>query len=378
LKKIILIENFGSDFYEARLSYAKFLQTKGYRVFALVPNDSFVQLIEKEGIETFSYDFSRKNKGLFQLFSLAKVFNKIFKENEIDIVHSYRFQPNLLNALANMFSKRKVMLHITGLGLAFSNRSAKYLLLRFISQLIFQFKFLIADTVVFQNDNDFGDLWFNNIWKKKAKVVEGSGVDISHFRNTGIDRNAIREEMNARYKDIVFICTTRLLWEKGIKEMIDAFLILQKEGLPIKLWIVGWSDHDNPRHVEQSYIDQFSNHEVIKFLGHRSDVKQLSASADVCLYPSYYREGIPRAILEALSMGLPIITTKMPGCNLTVIENKNGFLIEPYSVSAIVDSVRKMVSGVNFDAFGKQSRILAETKFSKEIIFEKTQNLYKE
>lgn len=378
MKKIILIENFGSDFYEARLSYAKFLQRNGYRVFALVPNDNFVKLIENEGIETFSYDFSRKNKGPLQLFHLARLFSKVFKENEIDIVHSYRFQPNLLNVMANIFSKRKVFLHVTGLGLAFSNSNLKYLILRFISQLIFQFKLMFANRVIFQNDKDFGDLWFNRVWGNKVSVVEGSGVDIKYYRNEGIEREAIRAGLKVGPKDVVFICTTRLLWEKGIREMVDAFLSLQKEGLPVKLWIVGWSDHENPRHVEKSYVDQFTTNEVIHFLGKRSDVKQLSASADVCIYPSYYREGIPRALLEALAMGLPIITTDMPGCNLTVEENINGFLIGPKSVPAIIESVKKMLDSVDFPSYGRESRRLAETKFSQDIIFEKIKNLYKE
>jgi glycosyltransferase involved in cell wall biosynthesis len=375
LKKILLIENFGSDFYQARLSFAKFLKDKGFDVYALVPNDNYALLIEEAGIKTFTYEFSRKNKGPLQLLALAKIFNGIIKKNEIDIVHSYRFQPNLLNVLSNIFSKRKVVLHVTGLGLAFSNTSFKYMLLRFVSQIIFQFKFMIADTVIFQNNDDFDDLWFTKLWKRKAKVVEGSGVDISLFENSNQNQTALRREMDVSDNELLFICTTRLLWEKGIKEMIEAFEILQKDNFPVKLWIIGWSDQDNPRHVEQSYIDQFSNHKGIRFLGKRADVKQLLEAADVFLYPSYYREGIPRAILEALAMGVPIITTKMPGCNLTVIANKNGFLIEPKSVSAIIDHV-KQIANKDLHQLGKQSRILAETKFSKEIIFQKILNLY--
>jgi glycosyltransferase involved in cell wall biosynthesis len=376
LKKVILIENFGSDFYHARMPFAKFLQSQGFDVYALVPNDEYAILIEKEGIKTFTYEFSRKNKGPFQLFDLVRTFNRIIKDNDIDIVHSYRFQPNLLNVLSNMLSKRRVILHVTGLGVAFSNTNFKYLLLRFVSQLVFQLKFLIADIVIFQNDDDFGDLWFSKIWKKKAKVVEGSGVDTIAFENKGLDRTALRTEMGVSDKEFVFLCTTRLLWEKGIKEMTEAFKLLQKANIPVKLWIVGWSDEDNPRHVPQSFINLFANHDVIRFLGKRSDVKQLLAASDVFLYPSYYREGIPRAILEALSMGLPIITTNMPGCNLTVFENSNGFLIEPKSVSAIETSVKRIVEDSDLTLLGQKSRILAETKFSQNIIFQKILNLY--
>ena len=143
LKKILLIENFGFDFYSARLSYAKYLISLGYKVYALVPDDEYANKIEIEGIEVIRYDFSRKNKGIFQLLNLSVFFHKIFEDYGIDIVHSFRFQPNLLNIFSNIFSNRKVILHVTGLGLAFSNNGLKYLILKTLSQFIFLFKFSI-------------------------------------------------------------------------------------------------------------------------------------------------------------------------------------------------------------------------------------------
>jgi glycosyltransferase involved in cell wall biosynthesis len=94
------------------------------------------------------------------------------------------------------------------------------------------------------------------------------------------------------------------------------------------------------------------------------------------LYPSYYREGIPRSVLEALSMSLPIITTKMPGCRLTVIENENGFLIESKSSTEILTAAQKMINEPDLSSFGAKSRQIAETRFSNEIIFKQIKNLY--
>ena len=125
MKKIVLIENSGADFYNARLAYAQYLIALGYKVYALVPDDNYADKIELEGIEIFHYQFSRTDKGVFQLFKLGKFYNKIFKENNIDIIHSYRFQPNFLNIFANLFANRKVVLHVTGLGVACSNNTVK-------------------------------------------------------------------------------------------------------------------------------------------------------------------------------------------------------------------------------------------------------------
>ena len=145
-----------------------------------------------------------------------------------------------------------------------------------------------------------------------------------------------------------------------------------------KLLIVGWSDEHNPRHVEASYINEFKNDKNIQFLGRCDNVRELLALSDVFIYPSYYREGIPRGILEALSMGLPIITTNMPGCNLTVIQNQNGLLISPKSWEQVKEAVKKMINENNLLGMGIKSRLLVENSFSEDIIFSQIEDIYKQ
>ena len=374
-KKIVLIENFGFDFYSARLSYSKYLISLGYKVYALVPDDDYANKIEMEGIEVLKYNFCRKNKGVIQLYNLSVFYNKIFNHHNIDIVHSYRFQPNLLNAISNIFSKRKVILHVTGLGLAFSNNDFKFYILRILSQFIFLLKFILSDIIIFQNSDDPKDLWFSSFAKSKIKIVEGSGVDTINFTRDNIKRQTVRDGLKINNNEFIFICTTRLLWEKGIREMVTAFEYLKLSN--VVLLIIGWSDTDNPRHVSECFISKYANRRDIQFLGKRSDVKLLLNASDVFLYPSYYREGVPRSILEALSMGMPIITTDMPGCNLTVKEGYNGFIVDKKSVTSIMEVVKKVLTVTNLSELGFNSRVIAENKFSRNIIFEKIQILYK-
>ena len=135
------------------------------------------------------------------------------------------------------------------------------------------------------------------------------------------------------------------------------------------LWIVGWPDLDNPRHVDLNYIEKFAHSNVVKFVGKEDDVRMRLSAANFFLFPSYYREGIPRSLLEALSMGKPIITTDMPGCNLTVENGENGFLIEPYSSEAIRKTVLRCSQNDNFKAFESKSRIKAELEFSNDVVY---------
>lgn len=374
--RILLIENFSSDFYKARLPLAAFLIESGWDVYALIPDGEYAHLIKQAGVKPIVYPLNRKDKGMKQLIRLIGIYRSIIREYSIDVVHSFRFQPNLLNVLSNFFNKKTVILHITGLGIAFSNSSFFYRLLRLISQLIFQVKLIRANKVIVQNPDDINDIWLNKVWNKKMSVISGSGIDTNLFDKKLFDKRILRANLNILETDVVFICVTRLIWEKGIKEMTDAFQRMKEEGKNCKLWIVGWSDMDNPRHVEDTYIRHFENDSNIFFMGKKKNVRELLAAADVFLYPSYYREGIPRGILEALSMSLPVITTDMPGCKLTVIQDRNGYLIKPRSADEIYNSVNKLLKKNDMVSMGYNSRILAKTKFSDSIIFSEIASLY--
>ena len=367
--KVLLIENSSADFYKARLPLAKYLQSRGWDVYALTPEDEYVPLIKKEEIKVISYPLDRRNKGILQLVKLVRIYRKIIRENNIDIIHSFRFQPNLLNVLTNFFNKKLVLLHLTGLGIAFSGRSFYYLFLQGISQVLFAFMFLRGNKVIVQNNEDANDIFIARLLRKKVRIIYGSGVDIAYFNKQKVDRIKVRLEWGVEPNEKVLICVTRLIWENGIKEMIDAFSVLAGSNKPYKLWIVGWADQDNPRHVSEKYIAQFSGNRMIHFLGKRENVVQLLGAADVCVYPSYYREGIPRSLLEALSMSLPVITTDMPGCNMTVESGKNGYVITPRSTSEISQAAERIINENRLEEMGIYSRQLAVNRFSNETVF---------
>lgn len=377
--KVLLIENSGADFYKSRLPLALYLKSENYEVSALVPDDGYIELIQGQGINVVHYPIKRGNKGPRQLLHLIRVYRQLMKAHKFDIVHSFRFQPNLVTAVASLFLPVKVILHITGLGIAYANKSAKYLVLRQISQWIYFFKFLTADVLIVQNPDDIKSLWFTRIKSHKVKLILGSGIDLSKYSRDEMNKLSLRKSYGLKDDTILFICITRLLWEKGIRELVNAFNDLKSDHSNLMLFVIGESDMDNPRHVTQEFINSFSGNRAIKFLGKSDDIKNLLNIADVFIYPSYYREGIPRAILEAMAMKLPIITTDVPGCRLTVEQDKNGRLILPRSESSIKIAVKDMLERKSdFESMGNLSRIIAENRFSDKIIFLGISNAYKD
>jgi glycosyltransferase involved in cell wall biosynthesis len=233
-----------------------------------------------------------------------------------------------------------------------------------------------ANALIVQNEDDKNDLWLSGYWEKKISLINGSGVNTIEFDQSLYDRKALRKEFAISEQDIVFICVTRLILEKGIVEMTTAFQQLNELNPNIKLWIVGWADIDNPRHVQKSYIEKYKNSTAVKFLGRKDNVKELLVAVDGFIYPSYYREGIPRGILEALSMSLPILTTDTPGCKTTVIEDQNGYLFKPRSSDEIIKHVLKLINNPELKALGLKSRAIVDSKFSETIIFSQIEKLY--
>jgi len=372
-KKILLIENSNTDFFKSRIQFAYFLVKNGYEVYALIPYGNKTDL-KNNNIKIFNYVSDRNKKGITSIIKNIFLLKRIIKNNKIDIIHSFRFQPNLLNVLTNYFNKKILVLHITGLGIAFSNTSIYYQILQILSQLIFQIKLIRANKVIVQNPDDISDIYLNKFWGKKVHLVKGSGVDINIYNRNLYNKSNLKQKFNYLDSDIIFVCVTRLIWEKGILEMINAVKYINN--VNIKLLIIGSPDLDNPRKITHQFITKYSDDENISFLGKKSNIIEFLAISDVFIYPSYYREGIPRAILEALSMSLPVITTNTPGCSLTVENGKNGILVKPKSVEDLIRAINEIIDTNKINEMGQYSRILAENEFENEIIFKQILQTY--
>lgn len=373
-KKVLLLAHDGEDFFKARLPFAKFLKDKGYEPFVILPEDHYTEKIREAGFHVEHSRIERDRKNPLNLLKSISEIRRFAADNDVEIIHSFKFVPNLINSCANIFTNKKVVLHIAGLGIAFANKSAKFQTLKFIQQLLFLLQFLRANLVIIQNPDDYNDFFLKSYFRKKIKVVKGSGVNITKF----CPPTESNHQYGTNSGKMVFLCTTRLIWEKGIRELVDAF-----ESLPgqvsenIELRIIGEPDTKNPRGVTEEYIAAYRANPRIRFLGRQDNVKEHLQNSHVFILPSYYREGIPRSILEALAVGLPVITTDVPGCNLTILPNKNGILIPPRSTDAIRTAVEKIIAErERWTDMGLASRDLALSEFSENRIFTEIVKLY--
>lgn len=377
--KIALIENFGSDFYGARLRYALFLQNLGHDVIAIVPNDGYADKIKEAGITTIALDIDIRQRSLGAMLSYGFQLGKIFKREKFDVIHLYRMQPNIIGTpFAYWYGKNvKIVNHITGLGVAFTKDSLKFNVIKTIIKTFYKINNTVFGAqLIFQNEEDKKELGNHSSFQ----VIKGSAVNEDRFNTTIQPSAKLLEQLKEDHKftegkTLIFV--SRLLKQKGLSYLIEAInQINQSENQKINVLIAGWIDPNNPDSFTEEEIKHYGAQEGVIFLGKRSDINDIIALADIAVLPTYYREGTPRFLLEAMAMGKPILTTDMPGCNHLVKDNKNGVLVQPQSTEEILKGLQYLLNA-DLEKMGYESNKLYHQEFSEDVVYNQILKLYK-
>lgn len=260
---------------------------------------------------------------------------------------------------------------ITGLGFTFTGISQKARFLQKISEFLYKKSIRKNRWVVFQNRDDLK--LFENVkiltQDQKTYVVDGSGINLDRFPH----------RVNEKKTDnIIFVFVARLIREKGIHHFINAAEKLKQEFPNAEFHILGAPDK-TPSAIKLERLIDLNEKKVVKYHGIQNDVTHFLQESDVFVLPTYYREGIPRSILEALSIGMPIITTDSPGCRETVVNNENGKIIRPNDLEDLVKSMRFFLEKPKtIKKMGIHSRSYAENRFDVKIINKKLIDLIKQ
>ncbi|MCH5219366.1 MAG: glycosyltransferase family 4 protein [Muribaculaceae bacterium] len=240
---------------------------------------------------------------------------------------------------------------MSGLGSIYRSNSLKIRVIRLIMNRLYKNAFKCSKKVIFQNKDDLSlFLQLNLVPKEKSVIVNGSGVDLQRF------------EFNNLPHSSTFLFVGRLLKEKGICEYIEAAKIIKKKYPHTRFIAVGDID-TNPSSLQKSEVKQYQTEGLILFEGFKKDVRPFIRQCDIFVLPSYH-EGTPRCVLEAMSMGRPIITSDAPGCRETVIEGQNGFLIPVEDAKALAAKMEYLLLNPDVaDKMGCESRRIAESKY---------------
>lgn len=344
--RILLVENGFSDLKKSRIPLGSYFQTSGNEVFYACPDP------KEAGI--FNITMSRNSLAPKQLLNGFGKLSRLEKENNLQVVLSFRFIPNVLNYLASFRnSDIKRVSVITGLGFAFisENNSIGAIIQR---NLIKRFYRIASRRVqiIAQNPDDLADLGIQS-----GKVVLGSGIQSTDFSATQLVH---KESLQLLY-------VGRLLKSKGIKTTISIFEQLKLRNKGVSLTIAGTIDKDNPDSLTEAELSELKSKVGVNYLGFVSDMDSVYKECNVLLFPSTYREGVPRVILEALNHGLTIVTRDMPGCKETI--DGNGYLIrEQEGTDRAIEYLLSLDSKKIIEN-GMKSKELFESTFCADVIY---------
>ena len=223
--------------------------------------------------------------------------------------------------------------------------------------------------VIFQNPDDQKFFISKRITtKENSFLILGSGVDTSFFSPTN--------EKPTNEKPCV-LYFGRMLWDKGIEYLVEAKKILKGSGVDFDLILVGKPDESNPSHIKLKQLKKWESEGLIQFLGYRSDIIELIRECDLVVLPTYYREGVPLSLIEAASVGKPIVTTDMPGCREIVVDGFNGFIVPVKDSISLAEKIQEILSNKDMRiSFGKNSRQRVIDLFAIETVAKKTIDIY--
>lgn len=296
---------------------------------------------EREGIKVHSIEMHRAISPWQDLKSLWQLY-RYFKKEKPHIIHSITPKAGLLSMIAGRLAGIPVRMH-TFTGLIFPNEE------RYMKNLLILMDKILckcATKIIPEGEGVKNDLLKYNITNKPLEIIANgnvNGIDLDYFVNENVseeEKKNLREHLNIDKKDFIFIFIGRIGYEKGINELIDAFIHLQEDSsFNAKLLLVGPLEKNHQ--ISSENILEIFNNENIHSVGYQENVRKYLAISDVLVFPSY-REGFPNVVLEAVAMELPAIVTDINGSNEIVSNNLNGIIIPTKDSESLLNAMKKI------------------------------------
>lgn len=322
------------------------------------------------GIDLHEWEVSRGSTGIFaELRTLYKLFRIFLKVKPI-IVHQVALKPVLYGSfLAKLTGIPAIVNALGGMGSIFTAGTRRKRLLK--AAILNIFRLLLSKKggiFILQNPDD-QDLMVEQagIDLKRIRLIRGAGVNLDNF-------SVVPESVGLP----LIVLPARMLWDKGIGEFVEASRILKAEGIQARFALVGGTDECNPSAIDKEQLAKWNAEGLIEWFGMRSDMPSVLQSANIVCLPSY-REGLPKALLEAAACARAIVSTDVPGCREIVRDGENGILVPPQDPVALSAALKKLILSPELRRkMGQRGREMANTEFSEQIVVAQTINIYSE
>lgn len=367
--KLLMVVNEDWFFLSHRKDIALKAQESGWDVTIVAHDSGKGDEIKKLGLKFINLPIDSTGMNPAHELNTLRFLCKLYRKNQDAIIHHVGLKNILWGGLAAKKEKVKGVVNaVSGLGSLFANeRSLLNNVLINVLKIGHKYKNL---KVIFQNHDDerlFDER--NVVTPNQKRFIKGSGVDLNDYAFSPLPTRG----------KIKVIFTGRMIEEKGVLVLIEAAEKLRNEFEDSVEFILVGGLYPNPKALTKEDIESRCDGKYIKWLGYRTDVKELLAASSIVAFPSYYREGLPKSLIEANAIGRPIITTNSIGCKDTVEDGVNGFLIPIKDSDALASKLRLLIENPGIrNEMSKAARMIAERDFSIIDVINKHLDIYNE
>jgi glycosyltransferase involved in cell wall biosynthesis len=382
--RIAVIANTSWYLYNFRMSLMQALVAAGHEVVAVGPTDAYVDKLVAAGIRHRAIPLAGASVNPLRELRSVWALHRVFQSEHVDLVLSYTPKGNLYGAMAAAMNSVPTVPNVSGLGRLFIRHSP----LTWLVKQLYRFGFAKAVRVFFQNREDMESfVRLGLVGAGKAERLPGSGVDLARFVPVEpdifhpADRSPQVVEGNPDGgKQFVFLLVARLLWDKGVGEYVEAARKVRQKYPAAEFNLLGFIDVQSPSAIPRDQVEGWVKEGVIRYLGPTDDVLPYLSNADCVVLPSFYREGVPRTLLEAAAMAKPIITTDAPGCRDTVDDGVTGFLCRVRDAGDLADKMLRMLDmdPVELEEMGQRGRAKMVREFDERLVINRYLDVVRE
>ncbi len=353
--KVLVLSSLAFSLTNFRGALLRQFVANGHKVVAVAPDrcEDIVRELEASGIGFCQVPMQRTGTNVWSDLRLLFDYIRLMIRERPDLVLAYTQKPIIYGGIAaRLLCVPRYYALMSGLGHVFSEGTRKRVLLRTLVKVLYREAVRRARAIFVFNGDDRAEMIRLGIVSEKQNVVQvpGSGIDLERFAQVPLPRHGLR-----------FLLIGRLMRDKGIYEFLQAAERIKPDHAQCEFWVLGHYEKDNPTGIDEAECARLARQYPVTFIPGCSDVRPYLEGCSVFVLPSYYREGLPRTILEAMASGRPVITTDMPGCREPILEGENGYLVEPGSVESLHQAMMRFVEAPGqVEVMGARARDIAE------------------
>lgn len=352
-----------------RLPIARAARDAGYDVVVATRVADHGGRIEREGFRLVSLSWRRSSMNPLRELGALRELIALYKRERPDLLHHVAIKPAVYGSIAaRAAGSPPVVNMVAGLGYVFTSSGLKPRVMALVLRRALKRMLRPHNSrLVFQNPDD--EALLTELCQPRQGqmvLIRGSGVNLDEFT----------PQPEPAQPAVTLV--SRMLWNKGVGDLVEAAQILRQRGEPVRVAIVGAPDPENPSSIPETQLEAWDHDGIVRWYGRREDIAEVWSSSSMAVLPTTYGEGVPKALLEAAASGRPIIATDTPGCREIVRHGENGLLVPVNDSGALADAIARLANDAELRrAMGMRGRRIVEREFSESLVVQQTLDVYR-